>query len=357
MKTIYLIGNCADTMRHFRRWLIDELMENNYQCSMIAPRKMKHYKNKSFFRMVSRSNDICRYQINILRSCIKNPLAIFISYTLIGNFSTAAWSYVFDRKHVAIITGVGSFLYSDTRFKLLLIPVLRRIYSKTQFFVFMNDGNRDFYIKHFDIPHEKCLFMPGEGIDPKILTYVLQNRENVTLFNRDDFNVVYIGRLLKDKGLYDIMKIAAKRPGMTFHIFGSIDQNNPSSLTPDELLEFQSQKNVFFYGHRHDAMNILAEADIVLLPSYHEGFPTVLSEALSLGKMFLTTDAVGCVDFVNFTGHGETYPIGNIEKAVEKLDEAQRNLVFYDSTRSSTAQAKIFRKQVFDVYRRFLKCI
>jgi len=55
---------------------------------------------------------------------------------------------------------------------------------------------------------------------------------------------------------------------------------------------------VHFLGHRDDINSVFAASNIVVLPSYREGFPKVLVEAAACGRAVITTDVPGCRDSI-----------------------------------------------------------
>ena len=68
--------------------------------------------------------------------------------------------------------------------------------------------------------------------------------------------------------------------------------------------------------------NVLSNATIVVLPSYREGFPKILVEAASCGRVIITTDVPGCRDAIEKDVTGLLVPVRNaraLAKAVSEL--------------------------------------
>src|SRR5690606_29911566 len=92
-------------------------------------------------------------------------------------------------------------------------------------------------------------------------------------------------------------------PESRFVVLGGIDEDNPGSITKNEL-EFLVREGVIEYpGYVKNVADWIAEASVFVLPSYREGFPRSTQEAMAIGRAVITTDAPGCretvVDGVN----------------------------------------------------------
>lgn len=113
--------------------------------------------------------------------------------------------------------------------------------------------------------------------------------------------VVLASRLLVDKGVWEFVQAAARvhedprfKGKARFVLVGSIDADNPSSLTERDVDSIGRARLVEIWGQKDDMADTLRRADIVVLPSYREGLPKVLLEAAACGKPVITTDAPGC---------------------------------------------------------------
>jgi glycosyltransferase involved in cell wall biosynthesis len=114
-----------------------------------------------------------------------------------------------------------------------------------------------------------------------------------------------IARLLRDKGIREFAE-AAKRlrrehPEVPVALVGYLDPS-PDSLSPAELDELIAC-GIAFHGKLDDVRPALAECSVYVLPSYREGTPRSVLEAMATGRAIITTDAPGCretvVDDVN----------------------------------------------------------
>ena len=73
-----------------------------------------------------------------------------------------------------------------------------------------------------------------------------------------------------------------------------VDEENPAAISEMQLRAWQKDGLVEWWGHRDDMPDVLASAQIVVLPSYREGLPKVLLEAAACARPLVATDVPGC---------------------------------------------------------------
>lgn len=81
---------------------------------------------------------------------------------------------------------------------------------------------------------------------------------------------------------------------------------------------------VELWGHRDDMPEVLSQAHVVCLPSYREGLPKVLLEAMACGRPIVTTDAPGCREAVRHEDNGLLVPVKDaaaLAEAIQRLIE------------------------------------
>jgi glycosyltransferase involved in cell wall biosynthesis len=121
-----------------------------------------------------------------------------------------------------------------------------------------------------------------------------------------------IGRLLRDKGVHEYVEAARRvrreRPEARFELLGPLD-SNPSAISAAELDAWIAEGTVEYLGSTEDVRPYLARAHVCVLPSYGEGMPRSVLEAMSMGRAILTTDAPGCRETVEPEGNGLLVPV------------------------------------------------
>ncbi|HEY0191216.1 MAG TPA: glycosyltransferase, partial [Kofleriaceae bacterium] len=139
---------------------------------------------------------------------------------------------------------------------------------------------------------------------------------------------LFLGRLLRDKGIAEYVEAArqvrARAAGGAmprFQIAGWLDPN-PESLTRAELDALVAEGVIEYLGAPGDVRPALAAAHALVLPSYREGTPRSVLEAMSLGRAVITTTAPGCRDTVIDGDSGLLVPVRDaaaLAAAIQRL--------------------------------------
>jgi glycosyltransferase involved in cell wall biosynthesis len=183
--------------------------------------------------------------------------------------------------------------------------------------IFQNPDDQASLVKLAHIPGRKVELIRGSGVD-------LTQYSHTTL--PPGLPVVLLAaRLLADKGVREFVQAARllKQRGSSarFCLVGTVDPANPTSLTDAELSQWASEGVVELWGHRSDMPQVLAAAQVVVLPSYYgEGLPKVLIEAAACGRAVVTTDHPGCRDAVDPGVSGVLVPVRDATALANALE-------------------------------------
>jgi glycosyltransferase involved in cell wall biosynthesis len=147
-----------------------------------------------------------------------------------------------------------------------------------------------------------------------------------------------IARLLADKGVREYAEAAkiikARHPALNFHLVGWID-DNPSAIKQHELDQWIAEQRLQFWGKLDDVRPALAQASVYVLPSYREGTPRTVLEAMAMGRAVITTDAPGCRETVLDGVNGYLVPV----KSVSSLVHAMQQLIDHPASIAQMGQA------------------
>lgn len=151
-------------------------------------------------------------------------------------------------------------------------------------------------------------------------------RYTALTFPMGEPKAVYLGRMLRDKGIPDLVEAArilkAKGRVVTLEIYGAFDEANPSSITRDELAGWEREGLIVFKGFASDIQSIWAKAHIALLPSYREGLPVSILEAAACARAAIVTDVPGCRDAVESGVTGWLVSPGSAQAIADALEDA-----------------------------------
>lgn len=199
---------------------------------------------------------------------------------------------------VSAISGLGFVFVSrglGAYFRRIPIRLLYRLALRhpNACIVFQNDSDRQRVARMARIPKGQVRMIRGSGVDLERFSAQLKRTDEPPI-------VLMAARLLWDKGVGEFVDAAVllRKSGARFVLVGDIDPGNPASLTADDLAKLKADGHVKIWGHQADMARVLAQANIVVLPSYREGLPKVLLEAAACGKPVITTDEPGCRDAI-----------------------------------------------------------
>ena len=158
----------------------------------------------------------------------------------------------------------------------------------------------------------------GAGVDPGAYRQVKAAGETPL--------VVLPARLLRDKGVGEFVEAArllrARGVKARFALVGKPDPANPASVSQAEIDAWVSEGAVECWGWQDDMPNIFAQAQIVCLPTYHEGLPKSLLEAAASGCAIVTTDIAGCREIVRHGVTGWLVPTRDAQALTSALQQA-----------------------------------
>lgn len=195
-----------------------------------------------------------------------------------------------------LIAGLGSvFRGAGTKADILrkILTVQYKLafrYSKTV--IFQNEDDRSELVSRGIVSKDKTRIINGSGVD---LTRFIQAPVP------EETRFLFVGRLIKDKGVgeyLDACRIFKKsHPNTECMLIGPFD-SNPSAIKPEELEKYTKDGTVTYFGEQEDVRPYLRQTSVYVLPSYHEGTPKSVLEAMATGRAVITTDVPGCRETV-----------------------------------------------------------
>jgi glycosyltransferase involved in cell wall biosynthesis len=239
-------------------------------------------------------------------------------------------------RRFAMITGLGyAFTDGAASIKRSLVgAIARRLYRfslrSAEAVIFQNpDDLAVFQRLRLIAPESRTGIVNGSGVDVEHFGLVPLPRDPACLM---------ISRLVADKGVGEYLAAArvvkAVRPDVVFRLVGPSDPN-PAALPPALLETAIADGIVEYLGEMHDVRPAIANANIYVLPSYREGTPRSVLEAMAMGRPVVTTDAPGCRETVETGVNGLLVPV----KTTSELAEAIMQLVDNPDTRQQMGDA------------------
>jgi len=163
---------------------------------------------------------------------------------------------------------------------------------------------------------DKIVMIHGSGVN-------LDNFSVSELPNNPTF--LYIGRLVKDKGVGEYLKACQMikseyKKKVRCLLVGPYD-TNPTALKPNELQTFIDDGVIEYFGEQTDVRPFIKQCSVFVLPSYREGTPKTVLEAMSMGRAIITSNAPGCKETVINGVNGYLTEVKNAMDVAEKMKE------------------------------------
>ena len=248
-------------------------------------------------------------------------------------------------RFVPMITGLGYALIGGRHLKRRLVRRLamilyRRALRRADLVVFQNpDDRRDFEHLRLIPPGKATGLIAGSGVD---------TRHFVPAPVPAGVSFLMVSRFLRDKGIREYGEAAgrlkAEHPGVAIRLAGWIDPA-PDAIGEEELARIEAA-GVENLGRLDDVRPAIAACSVYVLPSYREGMPRSVLEAMAMGRAILTTDAPGCRETVVEGGNGLLVPPAD----AESLYRAMKRFVDEPALCASMgAASRLVAERKFDV--------
>lgn len=150
----------------------------------------------------------------------------------------------------------------------------------------------------------------------------------------------FVGRIETDKGIQELLRafLKIKLSDTALLLIGAFDElrcNIDSAL----LRECKNEENIIFHGFTKEVPKYMAMMDILVHPTYREGFSMVIQQAMAMGCAVITTDVPGPSEVIEEGVSGLLVP----DHAVDELAESMRKLKDDEILRHQFASAGLLR--------------
>ena len=344
MKKFLLISSFLPSVLNLRGKLLKDIQNKGYEIHIIAPNleestsdlkrlESRGYKVHEAFIQRTGTNPVA--DVKTLFSLYKIIRFVRPDYVLAYTIKPviygllAAWLAKVPYRF-ALIPGIGYAFQnvdqgtSRTFFQKVVHMLYKQALSRTNKVFFQNpDDYNLFNSLHLIGKSTLPVIVNGSGVHVDDFPLVELPRNN-----NGDLKVSFllIARLLGDKGIREYAEAAKiirkSYPDIEFHLVGWID-TNPTAITQDELDRWIKDQTITFWGKLDDVRPVIVQSSVYVLPSYREGTPRTVLEAMSMGRAIITTDAPGCRETVV---HGENGFLVEV-KSVKSLVDAMKQFI------------------------------
>lgn len=229
----------------------------------------------------------------------------------------AAWLARVPRRF-ALITGLGHAFQVEARGTLLqrLVRLLyRTALARADRVFFQNPDDEALFRSLVILPqHVPSQVVNGSGVDVEQFA--------VVALPPVPLRFLLIARLIGDKGIHEYAEAAhivhRKHPEVRFLLVGWID-DGPAAIARSEVDRWVDEGVVEYLGRLDDVRAAIGESSVFVLPSYREGTPRTVLEAMAMGRPIITTDAPGCRETVVDGDNGYLVPVRDTQALADGM--------------------------------------
>lgn len=139
----------------------------------------------------------------------------------------------------------------------------------------------------------------------------------------DDFVFIFVGRLVADKGINEMVtafeKIQDNSSNTKLLLVGDYE-SELDPLLPETLESIQRNAHIIPVGFQADVRPYFALSDVLVFPSYREGFPNVVMQAGAMGLPSIVSDINGCNEIVINNENGIIIPVKNMSALCSSME-------------------------------------
>ncbi|MCR4420381.1 MAG: glycosyltransferase family 4 protein [Clostridia bacterium] len=309
MSRIIIVSHYTRSLLNFRRELIEEMVGLGHEVIALGP-------EQGFEAQLEALG--ARYVPIPLRRTSLNPAGDLPTLAALVRlmrdtrpdivFSYAAKPVIYGslaarlagvRRVHSMITGLGSAFIGegDWRGRVLAgaVASLYRLALANNSAVFFQNPDDARLFEDWALLPERCraVVIPGSGVNLTRFPYADAPVQPVSF--------LLAARLIRHKGIVEYVQAARmlkpRYPTVRFGLIGPFD-TNLSALRRDEVERWAAEGVIEYLGETDDIYPYLAACSVYVLPSYREGTPRSVLEAMAVGRPIITTDAPGCRETV-----------------------------------------------------------
>ena len=196
-------------------------------------------------------------------------------------------------------------------FSLCNIIISQKLCKESKLYVIKNGSSNGINLDYFN---------------PEIFNKLLiENIKNEYKLN-NNFIFIFVGRIVKDKGINELIKafsILSKDTKNVKLLLLGVYENDLDPINDNTFFDISNNVNIIHFGHQKDIRPFLLMSDVLVLPSYREGFPNVVMQAGAMNLPCIVSNINGCNEIIEHNINGLIIDV----KSCETLFYAMKKII------------------------------
>ncbi|MDM0948416.1 glycosyltransferase family 4 protein [Clostridium perfringens] len=183
----------------------------------------------------------------------------------------------------------------------------------------VNNADKIFVLNNSSKEHVDSLTNNVSIIIPNFFDYNEFTNINCKKVSKTISKIIYVGHIVESKGCREILEVAQKMQHIDFYLIGRVSK---------EIGSLNCSKNVKFLGEisKENVIKHMMKSDILLFPTYTEGFPNVVLEAMICGLPIISTKVGAIPDMIEDKG-GILVKVGSINDIVDSIEKLESSKI------------------------------
>jgi glycosyltransferase involved in cell wall biosynthesis len=303
---VVLSANNCWNLANFRAPLLTGLQQAGYRLVAFAPLD-SHAEDlrtkgvevravpiaRSGMNPITDARLLIRY-VRMLRSL--RPAA-YCGFTIKPNVYGAIASRIAGVPAIANVTGLATPYLSEGLVWAVAERLYRVAFRRAHTVFYHNEEDLRLMIERKVVRPDQGRVIPGSGVNVEHFKPDAGASPDGTL------RFLFFGRLILHKGIREfidaVKMLRPVMPNARFQLLGNPDPGNPTSVSEQELQSWVADRIVEHLGEHRDVRPFIAQADVVVLPTYREGMSRALLEGAAMGKPLIGTDVAGSRELID----------------------------------------------------------
>ena len=288
-----------------------------------------------------------KYCLNLFKLVKKEKPDVTLGYTVKPVTYGALAAKLAGVKNInSMVTG-GGYTFTSKTLKAKMLGIIVKILYKIAFLcvnsaIFQNGDDLNEFCEKKLVSKKKCHVVNGSGVnmdrfEPKPYP------ENTSFF--------MLSRLLKSKGVAEYLKAAEivkkAHPETEFYLLGKFEYEMQDAIAEEFVKDYINRGIIKLFDETHDVRPYYEMCSVYVLPSYREGTPRTVLEAMAMARSVITTNTNGCRETVKDGETGYLVPVCDYENLADSMMKFCQDK---ESVAKMGKKSYEYCKEKFDVY-------